>query len=438
MSRDLSPFHMGRCNEPIPLYEGPAVLRLEGEELAGEVVANIRWLPRPRTDIELHMRCLPDNLGILQRSEYRGTLHFPNLQMSLDVFGRGFALGPALNIRLEPADDLTVDSGQLEADAIQFQILNLTWFHLSPGAEPVDALLSERWRCEIYPEQRISDLVKQLDEDGGYALTYWCSLTRRDGASIDRATSREMLHALAYFFAFIQGAWAPPLFASGTADSTVCWREWYHRYHQRWQSHFPSWFDQTSAECMPQLFPGFMARWESKEWQDTLRSAIYWYVQCNRDGFGIDGALILAQAALERLAWTYVVEDRGLVSAAAFKKLPADDQLRLFLTSVGIPVELTEHSPELRRHAKEHNWADGAKAIVEVRNALIHGSPDGRRKHFGGGKNEVLVEAWHLAVYLVELAVLRVCDYTGVHASRLDLPQMLGKVKTVPWATANR
>jgi hypothetical protein len=354
--------------------------------------------------------------------------------MSLDVSGRGFTLGPGLTIRLAPAEDLTADSCGLEADAIEFQVLNMTWFHLSPGAEAVEALESEHWRCELRAEPTISDLVKQLDEDGGYALTYRGRLTRRDGASVDRNTSRERLHALAHCFAFIQGTWAPPLFATGVTGSTVCWREWHHRFHQRWQSHWLSWCDQTTAESIVQLFPGFMARWESEVWRDTLRSAIYWYVQCNRDGFGIDGALILAQAALERMAWTYVVEDRRLVSAAAFRKLSADDQIRLLLTSVGIPLDLTAHSPELRRQAKEHNWADGAKAITAVRNALIHGNPDGRRKHFADGRSAVLEEAWYLAVYLVELAILRLCNYTGLHASRLDLPQMLGKVRPVPWA----
>jgi hypothetical protein len=437
MTQNVPPYLMSHCNEPIPVYQGAAVLALEAEELTGEAVATVRWQPRPRTVIELQLQRLPANLGVFQLSGARGRLTLPDIGMSLDVFLRSPTIGTVIILRLEPASDTTTDPEAAGAEVIQFQILNLMEFYAGAGAGPVDALQSEHWRCELHPEGNARALLKQLEQEGGYALTHRCTLTRRDGGVINRNASGEVLHAMAHFFAFIQGAWAPPLFARGLAAAAVCWCEWHHRYHQRWQSHFPSWFNEAEGESMQQLFPGFMARWESELWRDALRTTVYWYVQCNREGFGIDGALVLAQAALERMAWTYVVEDRCLLSAKAFSKLPADDQLRLFLASAGVPVALTEYSPALGRRAKEHNWADGVQAIVEVRNALVHGNPTGRKKHFSDGGRDVLFEAWQLALYLLELAVLRICGYEGMHASRLDLPQMLGKVVRVPWANAS-
>jgi hypothetical protein len=409
---------------------------LQGHDIPGHVTARAQWLPLPRTDIEVRVHELPADLTILQSSKerLRGHLALQDLNASLEVVANGYTLGSDLELRFEPAEDAVTDGGPPDADYLHCQILNLTWFWPSPVAGPVHVLRSDHWECELHPERGQTDLVDQLKQEGGYALTHTCSIKRADGGSIDRAASREVLHALAHFFGFIQGAWAPPLFAKGVAAGSVRWREWYHRFYQPWQSHGPSWFDTSTGESLQELFPGFMARWESDRWRDTIRSGIYWYIQCNRAGFGIDGALILAQAALERIAWTYAVEDLGLVSPDGFRKLAAADQLRLFLISAGVPIQLTRYSPALQKHAKANNWVDGIQAIVEVRNALIHGNPEGRRKHFGGGQNDLLREAWLLSLYLLELALLRVCNYIGMHASRIDLPQMLGKVTRVPWA----
>jgi hypothetical protein len=431
---------MSRCNEPVPLYTGLGTLTVRGQEIAGDVTVTARWLPRPRTDIEVRVGQLPNDLGLLQSSNERLRAHLTldGLGATVEVAGNGFTLGRDLNLRLEPAEDAISVGEPADADSVRCYILNLTWFWPGPGAASAHTLRSEHWLCELVPQRTEGDLVKQLQQEGGYALTHSCSITRLPGGSIDRAASRDLLHALAHFFGFIQGAWAPPLFAKGLAGENVRWREWYHRYHQPWQSHGPSWFDVSTGESVPELFPGFMAQWESDLWRDSLRSAIYWYIQCNRIGFGIDGALILAQAALERLAWTYVLDDKRLISVGGFRQLSAADQIRMFLTSAGVPVQIAENLPVLRKHATAHNWIDGVQAIVEVRNALIHGNPDARRRHFADGQLDLLRDAWLLALHLLELALLRICDYDGMYASRIDLPQSLGKVVRVPWATPGR
>src|SRR5213594_4444443 len=94
-----------------------------------------------------------------------------------------------------------------------------------------------------------------------------------------------------------------------------------------------SWFDSHHGELLSQVFPGFMKIWANILWRKPLQDALYWYLGASdrRVGIGVDAGLILAQTALELLAWTYCVLDRKMISAAAFqpRRLSAADKLRL-------------------------------------------------------------------------------------------------------------
>jgi hypothetical protein len=58
-------------------------------------------------------------------------------------------------------------------------------------------------------------------------------------------------------------------------------------------------------------------------WSMTMHAAIYWYLKANDNSRGIDAGIILAQAAFERLAYTYLVLDNGELSRTQFRKRSA-------------------------------------------------------------------------------------------------------------------
>ena len=80
----------------------------------------------------------------------------------------------------------------------------------------------------------------------------------------------------------------------------------------------------------------------------------------------MDAGLILAQTALEYLAWTYCVQDRKMVSDRAFgqKGLAAADRLRLLATAMDIPTVLPDSLRSL--HAKRSN-GDATAAASRLR-----------------------------------------------------------------------
>src|SRR5690606_36387558 len=85
-----------------------------------------------------------------------------------------------------------------------------------------------------------------------------------------------------------------------------------------------SWFTPFKASQAEILFPLFAKRWlQSDEWKSCLRATIYWYAQANTNGslLGIDAAIILAQAALERLAYHHLVVDRKMISPDGLDRL---------------------------------------------------------------------------------------------------------------------
>jgi len=62
-------------------------------------------------------------------------------------------------------------------------------------------------------------------------------------------------------------------------------------------------------QLLEAVFLGFIKKWKNKIWNEPIEVAIYWYLRSNTMEGGIDGAIILAQSALELLAYTFIVEE---------------------------------------------------------------------------------------------------------------------------------
>ena len=168
----------------------------------------------------------------------------------------------------------------------------------------------------------------------------------------------------------------------------------------------------------------------SKTWSKPIKEAIYWYTRAvaGGTGMGVDTGLILAQTAIEKLAWTYCVQHKKMVTAERFssKYLRVVDQFRLLVTSLDLPVELP---PSLRalRSRRGKRYEDSMEAITSIRNGLVHANekdplPD-----------EACVEAWKLSLWYLDLILLRLFGHDGTYASRLS-PRFRGQVLKVPWA----
>ena len=260
-------------------------------------------------------------------------------------------------------------------------------------------------------------------------------ITREDESTFSSEQLDELLSCLHYFLSFALGRWAGVALPVGfDAAGNKAFEEWGLRITADGPWHGgSSWFDSHHSELLSQLFPWFMKLWTNKLWQKPLRDALYWYVaSCDRRvGIGVDAGLILAQTALELLAWTYCVLDRKMISAAAFqpRRLSAADKLRLLASSLNIPLEIPPHLSALHgRRGKK--WIDGMEAITDVRNSLVHPAAHQNLLNFS------YFEAWKLSLWYIDLVLLRLCGHSGKYANRL-YQRWTGQVESVPWAQSS-
>src|SRR5437588_12349453 len=95
---------------------------------------------------------------------------------------------------------------------------------------------------------------------------------------------------------------------------------------------------------------------------ENMHTAIYWYIRASGIAPGVDGGIILLQAALELLAWQHFILDRHAPAPKQFLKAPASDRLCLLLQACGIPTKIPTELTNLVNVAAQRGWHDGPKA----------------------------------------------------------------------------
>lgn len=431
-------------NKPTKLGERQIRLKYEGTTYQGVGDAVLNLVPKPRVDVLLSFgdQNLVKKLFTL--------LSGIEADLQLERWGRlskvsGFArlhsfdeeqLRLSWFPRQEPMQAVGGDETALSR--VVFHIFN---FHElfgirlgeknEPRAESNVSLSANGWRIELHPYREIASNVKALKEQGGYALTHIAQIERDEGCSFNGQEADKMLLALGYFLSFARGNWSVPVCPVGfDATGKRVWEQW-NGPRAVWEDTTESWFDIHHAHALTEIFPGFMRLWDKSGWQEALHEVLYWYLNANNSSHGIDPGIILAQSALERLAYEYAVRDRGLIEAQGFKNLRASDKLRLLLASLGIPLNMPASLVHLSELGRKCKWVDLPHGLTEFRNMLVH--PE--RKHLGDFKL-AHVDAWRAFLWLIDVSMLRLCGYEGEYSNRLTA-RWVGEVERVPGQSAD-
>lgn len=300
-------------------------------------------------------------------------------------------------------------------------------FEITETIKYID-LSSDHWKVEIKSLPQTKENFKTLKENGGYQLTHIGSLERRDEKVFKLEEAEEILHSLRFFLSFAKGAWCEPVCPIGFDESgSRVWESWSSP-REPWFTSI-SWFDPQTSSNLSNLFPGYMERWTNDDWRQTMHEVIYWYLAANNSSRGIDAGIILTQTAIERLSYQFVVNDKRLLTAKGFKDLWASDKFRLLFSSLGLPLDIPQETAELKKLATQNDfkWLDAPHALAEVRNSLVHPEHKSRGK-FGS----IYVEVWSLGLWYLELAILRICDYSDFYVNRLKKPN-IARIDSVPW-----
>lgn len=301
------------------------------------------------------------------------------------------------------------------------------------GSTPGRYLLEcDRWAITVDRMWRADGRMKAAAITGGYAMSHVAEVRRRGGETFGPPDLRELDEAASYVGSFAHGFRCGGVLPVGFDDEgRARWSKW----TTGWVEGVPgawSWLDSMHPEQLAELFPGFMARWSAPYWQRILRLAIRYYVETNVPST-IDLAIALAQVILEMLSHAWLVVERTLMTEEAFNsgKHPATRNIREMLEDMGIPTGIPERLSNLAGWRPGGKTLDGPWAIVELRNQLIHSRPQPTAEPIDYGPR---VDAWKLATWYVELAILRLCGYGGVYRDRIRGEPYVDAVDPVPWA----
>lgn len=410
-------------NQPIQLYRGFAELIKNEQVIEGQTTVSFGWFPSPCVKFEfIHFT--------ETRMDWDGvTLKLTEIDISVKVRVSETTTYSGENksvISGYPCEAI-IKGKSHELTSLVFHLPNFPFFNISNTwgiSEEGEEKELEGWLEWVFDGQFVFqtgdwrivlatlpenwDTHELLQSQGGYSLTHICKLERLDRTPFSIDNARDLLEAFSYYLSFARGLWlAPMLIAGFDAEGTQVFEEWSACRADSWQNTY-AWFSPDSTDLV-ETFPGFMHRWQDKNWRELVQESIHWYVESKKQAGGVNGAIVLQQAALERLAWVLLVEDKRSLSQNGFQKLPAADQVRLLLSSLGIDLKLPTDLINLTQLANQQNWVDGPQAITEIRNAIVHPNP--KNRHKGGGASEkIRTEAWSVGLGYIELALLKLFD----------------------------
>ena len=438
-------FKFGKPNKSILLKKTGASLKVEDTIYEGYAEIRLDLLPRGKVYIYSTFQNLSPSLVLNIISKYKNISAFRLEGLDLPCFYVSFRSSIVIN-NPQKTSNITwvprhepINLGIANSKTITNIVFHIFNFKEIFGTRQSIAkkgnsrvvimhfeMETKEWVIDLQSLSTTSDCFKTLKAEGGYGLTHIGSLRKKDRSSFSAKDASEILSAINYFLTFAKGIWCNPVCIVGfDKDGKRVW-ESFSSLGESWHSPF-SWFDEIHSDQLAKLFPGFYAKWIDKDWQEAFRNVIYWYANANNSARGIDAGIILTQAGIERLSFEYSVRYKRLIEKGGFKDLKASDKFRILFSSLDLPIEIPDYLIKLKNLSSQFGWIDAPNALTEIRNSLVH--PE-HKQH--GKFEESYFEAWNYGLWFLELALLRICGYSGKYRNRMKA-EIIGQVEDVPW-----
>jgi len=357
-------------------------------------------------------------------------LDIPGVRESVKVLVAQYALnlegGGSLTLLLRQTPCWFSKSKTLHSG--RFAIVNFAPYWMGHPHNQAFTLKGVGWESHFIAVHEKSLEIPQFKNDEEYRVTHQVEFSREDGSPFTELQAGDFLWQLSLFLSFCRGRWVGHSLMAGLDENgEMALEQWGNGRVSIWSE--PSgWLDEHSGNCIGQLYEKFSVKLQHKDWLDAIQHVVYWFARADTNNVGPDGACILLQAALERLAWHILVRERNAISERDFEDLPAAEQLRRMLKMFSIPLAIPNGLTELKILGELKNM-DGPGIFAYIRNRLIHppklSAPNQQLPYY---------EAYCLAQWYVELTVLAVCGYTGEYGNRTNLRRWKGQVEKVPWA----
>jgi len=390
-------------NQPVILYQGFGEIIDSETIIEGTSLVKISWYPFPSVTVDFTYQ--GEGKIELGDIELKLTELIPQERIKVHLYEHTH-YGNGENKISAYLTETFIKGKTEELSSVTFHLANFFWFNTSnyydfeyddKGNEKEIQRESwldfegqlifdyENWHIVLGTLEEAYDLQEKMQIQGGYGVTHICKLERLDNTQFSLDEGYEIINAFVYYLSFVRGFLLSPLFVSGfDLEGNYLFEEWRTPTTKAdsWQSLGYSWADPDSTEIVD-IFSGFMKRWQDSTWKEVVQNSIQWYIESFQHHTGYNTSIILIQAALEKLSWTYL-KTNECVTSDGFGGLKASGQIRLLLKFLNIDlIPITcDNYPQVKAEAKGRNWIDSLQAIAEVRNAIVHPSTKGEKKAF--------------------------------------------------------
>lgn len=292
----------------------------------------------------------------------------------------------------------------------------------------------EGWAVIIDSFKETENHLKILKAHGGYAITHIGRVARLNGENFSAEEGLDFLEILSDFLSFVRGIRIAPLLLVGydTSDQPV-WKVWASSNSAPWWQPVHNWAWGLSAEMIAEAFPGFY-HWR-QSWREEAKLAIYWYLMT--EPTKAESSIILAQSALELLAWVYLVEKEKVFTEDEFEKKEASKKINRLLEKLKIPKSIDSRLNALAQYSNQFDVKfrnNGAYALSKVRNDMAHLSTSNRQSLFNTSSS-VTIQAAKLIRWYLELSFLSLSNYQGFYCNCLPQHISWGNRELVPWSS---
>ena len=427
-----------KANEAILLAQTRIRFDVNGQCVDAPAKAILRMLPSPSLVIKCEVDLKNSDVGVadIQQSYITATILDQQTEFIVGQFTfawepDGFQIGMTLSPKRQP---ISVHHTHDNLASVEFCVLNFPEFlgeqdriiESNGSYDRIGAaqLQAGPWVVDITAAPNLSEIKKTLGSTGGFAITHTGTVRRAEGNEFRVSEVEQVLNGLSLFLSFARGAYCDLALVKGrNRDGWVAWERWGTNRVTGWFSP-PSWFDRHHGHVLADVFPGFWRQYQKPE--KGLRTVVSLYLDSNlgrSHGVGLDGGLILTQAALERIAHEVDGKKTGKRIAKALTRNGIDEK------ALSIPPD---SCPELARLGAKHGWQHGPHALVEIRNSVVHPN-----QKYGKISARAYYEAWNLGQWYLELMLLSRFGVRREYGNRLT-QKWVGEVEHLgQWLVEN-
>jgi hypothetical protein len=409
------------AGEPIELYDGPGVV--DGQDLRVQLrvpmlhdvhptlhAAGSQWIRVGETNVRIEH---PD---------------FGDTSVSVAV-NSSWGTGDVMPSRLGPGGEL---------DRVIVHWLNVP--HLVPAAPletPTSVWLGRLrfnagpWLLTLDSRPDLSEVLRSArDVDAQFVMTHVGEVRRVDGAVFAATDAEEVIFGWQLAMSFALGRWVSAALPVGFDGSGARRWEYWAAWRCDWLRGYQSWLPTRGGTDLVAFTELFAEAWNDAEERAVVRLLAMHAVAANHSGTTGEARVMLAQAALEYLAWVDLVLSNEM-SRRKFGELQAADKLRMLLQRAGISLMVPQCLDKACEIAAV-DGLDGPEVITWLRNRLTHPKKPDEPYEITG----LVWQVSQLTLEYLELLLLRRLQYNGQFSRRYPPGIMATESEPVPWAVA--